>query len=100
MILKLNIHHKLSQEEALSRIKNLFTKLKHDQKDKISGIKEDWNNETLEFQFTAMRFTVSGILTVHQSGVEMVAEVPFAIFLFRSKIKQVIRAKAKELFSE
>ena len=100
MILNLNIHHKLSQQEALSRIKNLFAKLKHDQKDKISDIKEDWNNEALEFQFTVMRFTVSGSLTVHESNVEMEAEVPFAIFLFRSKIKQVIRAKAKELFSE
>ena len=100
MILKQTIHHKLSQQEALSRIKNLFTKLKQEQKDKISGIKEDWNNETLQFQFTVLRFTVSGSLAVHPSSIEMAADVPFAIFLFRSKIKEVIRTKAKELFSE
>ena len=96
----LDITHKLSQHEALSRIKNLFTILRLEQKDKISEVKESWQNETVTFQFAAMGFTVSGILTVHPLNIELNAKVPFAVFLFRNKIKKVIREKAMELFAE
>jgi len=97
--LKLSIHHSLPQLEALSRIKNSLTKLKHEQNDKVSGIKEDWQNETCIFQFTALGFTVSGTLTVHPSRIELFAKVPFAVFLFRNKISKIIKEKAIELFS-
>jgi len=81
------------------RIKNSLTKLKHEQKDKVSGIKEDWQNETCIFQFTALGFTVSGSLIVHPSSVEIDSKLPFAVFLFRNKIKQVISEKGKELLA-
>ena len=96
----LDIPHKLSQQEALSRIKNLFTILRLEQKDKISGVKESWQNETVTFQFTAMGFTVSGMLTVHPSNIELNAKVPFTVFLFRNKIRKVIREKAVELLAQ
>ncbi len=96
---KLSAPHKLHQQEALSRIKNSLTKLKHEQKDKVSGIKEDWQNETCIFQFTVFGFSVSGSLTVHPSRIEIDSKLPFAVFLFRNKIAHVIREKAKELLA-
>ena len=100
MVFKQNIAHNLPQQEALSRIRKTFTRLRLEQKGNISGIKEDWQNETGTFQFTALGFTVSGALTVHPSIVEINAKVPFAVFLFRSKIKQIINEHAKELLAE
>ena len=91
--------HNLPQQEALSRIKNSLAKLKHEQKDKVSGIKEDWQNETCIFQFTALGFTVSGILSVRPSSIELTAKVPFAVFLFRNKINKIIKEKAIELLA-
>ncbi|HET6767953.1 MAG TPA: polyhydroxyalkanoic acid system family protein [Chitinophagaceae bacterium] len=96
---KLSIPHNLPQPEALSRIKYSLAKLKHQQKDKVSGIKEDWQEETCIFQFTALGFTVSGTLTVHPSSVEIDSKLPFTVFLFRNKIKQVISEKGKELLA-
>jgi hypothetical protein len=100
MKFKISVPHLLSQLEAISRIKDLFIKLRHDQKDKISGMKEDWNDKKVEFHFIARGFPVSGTLTVLPSSIDIDAKLPHAAYLFRSKIKQVIREKAKELLSE
>lgn len=97
---KLSIPHQLPQQEALSRIKNSLTKLKREQEDKMSAVKEEWRNETCIFQFTALGFTVSGSFTVHPSNIEIDSKIPFAVFLFRNKIRQVINEKGKKLLAQ
>jgi hypothetical protein len=97
--LKVNIHHHLSKEEAVSRIKKLFTNLRHEQKEKISNVKEEWKDGTGTIHFTAQGFDLSAIIAVHRSSVDIDAKVPFAIYLFKGKIKEVIKTKAEELLS-
>ncbi len=97
--LKLNVPHQLSQEEALSRIKNLLTKVKQEQQDKISNLKEEWKDDTGNFEFTAMGFDLSGAIKVQPSHIEIDANVPFAVTLFKGKIQEMIDKKAKELLS-
>lgn len=98
--LKVSIPHHLPQQEALSRIKKLFASLRHEQKEKISNVKEDWNHETGTIHFSALGFDLSAIVTVHHSIVEVIAKVPFAVSLFSGKIKDVIKTRAEELLSE
>jgi|SRR5215204_3918680 len=97
--LKVSIHHHLHKEEAISRIKKLFTNLKHEQKDKISNVKEDWKDGTGTIHFSAQGFDLSAIVAVHRSTVEIDAKVPFAVYLFKGKIKDVIKTKAEEVLS-
>lgn len=98
--LKVSIPHHLTQKEAISRIKKLFTSLRHEQKDKISNVKEDWTDETGTIQFSTMGFDLSAVVIVHHSSVEINAQVPFAVFLFRGKIKEAIKTRAGELLSK
>ena len=97
--LKLKIPHHLPQQEALSRIKQLMSKLKVEQKEKISNVKEDWNGETGNIEFTAQGFHISGMIQVQPQSVDIDADVPFAVSLFKGKIKNVIEQEAKELLS-
>jgi len=97
--LKVSVHHHLPKEEAISRIKKLFTNLKHEQKDKISHVKEEWNDGTGTVHFSAQGFDLSAIVTVHRSTVEIDAKVPFAVYIFKGKIKDVIKTKAEEVLS-
>ncbi len=97
--LKMHIPHKLSQEEALGRIKTLLHKVKHEQKDNISNVKEEWSHDTGHFHFTAMGFNLSGVIKVHNDVVDIHAKVPMAVYLFRNKIKQVIEEKAHEILA-
>ena len=97
---KMNIPHRLSQEEALARIKGLLGKLMQEQKDKISNVKEEWSGDTGNFQFTAKGFDLSGVIRVQPSSIDVDAKVPFAVSLFQGKIKQLINEKAGELLAE
>lgn len=97
--LNVNIPHHLPRHEAISRIKNLIKGLRHEQKEKISNVKEDWNKETGTIQFSARGFDLSAMVTVHSSSVEINAKVPFAVFLFRNKIKEAIKTRASKLLS-
>lgn len=97
--LKMDIPHQLSQEEALQRIKNLFSKLQEEQKEYISDIQEEWNGQTGNFQFNAKGFDLSGIINVQPNNIHIDATVPFAVSLFKGKIKEVISEKAKKLLS-
>ena len=97
--LKMKVPHGLAQPEALTRIKNLLNTLKREQNDKISNVKESWTDESGNFQFTAQGFNIAGVIHVHPSSIDINADVPFAVSLFKGKIKKLIEEKAKELLS-
>jgi Putative polyhydroxyalkanoic acid system protein (PHA_gran_rgn) len=97
--IRLHIPHKLAQEEALGRIKTLFHKLKHEQKNNISNLKEEWSHDTGHFHFTAQGFDLSGVIKVHGNNIDIHAKVPLAVYLFKNKIKAVIQEKAHEVLA-
>lgn len=97
--LKMNIPHQLSKEEALSRIKNLLGKLKQEQKDKISNVTENWKEDTGNFRFTTYGYDLSGVIKVQSSGIDIDANIPFAVALFKGTIKEIIDKKTRELLS-
>jgi Putative polyhydroxyalkanoic acid system protein (PHA_gran_rgn) len=97
--IKLHIPHKLTEEEALGRIKTLLHKLKHEQKNKISNVKEEWSHNTGHFHFTAQGFDLSGVIKVHAANIDIHAKLPFAVSIFKSRIKAVILEKAHEVLA-
>jgi hypothetical protein len=97
--IKINIPHQLSQEEALKRVKGLIGKFKTELGDSISNVSEEWEGETGQFGFSARGFDISGLIRVNDTSLDIDAKVPFAVSLFKGKIKQVIQEKASELLS-
>jgi len=97
--LNLSIPHQLSQEEALSRIKNLLKNLKEEQAATVSNVREEWNDNGGSFAFSAMGFDLSGNIAVNPSTVDIDAEVPFAVSMFSGTIKNIITQKASELLA-
>ena len=98
--LNMNIPHSLSQEEALTRIKKLLSKLKDEHGDKIQNVREDWEGEKGIFEFTAKGFNLSGNLHVNESSVDIKAHLPFAVSLFKGTIKRIIEEEAGKLLSD
>ena len=49
--IQVTVHHKLTEHEAMARIKNLMTQLKHDHGDKLSNITEEWHARTANSAF-------------------------------------------------
>ena len=101
---KLNmvVSHRLTQDEALKRIKTLLNKMKNkfaDEPDKFRDLHEEWQGNTGEFSFLAMGRPVSGTLTVKPSEVELSGKLPFAAMLFKGQIESTIREEAETLLA-
>ena len=98
--IQVTVHHKLTEHEAMSRIKNLVTNLKQEHGNKVSNIEEEWHARSGKFSFTFQGISLSGSVNLHPAIVEIHGKLPLALTLFRGKIKEVIRVKAHELLDE
>ncbi|MFY9457339.1 MAG: polyhydroxyalkanoic acid system family protein [Candidatus Spechtbacterales bacterium] len=97
--LNMTVTHKLSQDEALARIKSLLGEVKTEFGDKVSNLKEDWSGNRGTFSFSAMGFRVSGTLTVHESKVDLAGNLPFAAIPIKGKVEATIRERAEKLLA-
>lgn len=98
--LDVNIPHELPREEALTRIKRLLANLQEEQKDKIQGVQENWNDNEGSFSFNAKGFTVSGSIRVDDDNVNVQGDLPFMLSFFKDTIANVIRDKAGSLLAK
>ena len=89
--------HELSREEAMSRIKNLFSKIKEEQKGNIQELQEEWAEYGGSFKLKAMGFQVSGTVEVLEKSVEIETKLPLALTMFQGAIKGAIENEAKKL---
>jgi len=95
--IQVTVHHKLTEHEAMSRIKHLVTQLKHEHGDKVSNIEEEWHARSGKFSFAFHGLGLSGTVNLHPGTVEIHGKLPLAVSLFKGKIKEVIKKKADEL---
>ena len=98
---KLNmvVSHRLTQDEAVTRVKTLLGEVKNQFADKISDLREEWNGNTGKFSFSAMGFSVSGTLIVKSAEVELSGNLPFVALFFKGKIESTIRERAETLLA-
>jgi hypothetical protein len=97
--LEMNIKHRLTKNEALTRIKKLLSETKKQHADSISDLVENWNGDVGTFSFSAMGFGVSGTLTVKDTEIVLDGKIPFTASLFKGKIKTTIQNEADKLLS-
>ena len=98
--IQITIHHKLTEHEAMARIKHLVTKLEHEHGDKVSDIQEEWHARSGKFSFSFHGMNFAGTMNLHPGTVEIHGKIPLAVALFRGKIKKVIKEKADELLAK
>jgi hypothetical protein len=97
--LNMVIPHQLLPEEVLIRIKKMLNKIKDENPDKISEVKEQWTGYTGEFSFTAQSFLFYGKITVEPFQIKLDAELPLVAMIFKGKIEETIRKEAERLLT-
>ena len=97
--MSLSVPHKLSQEEAASRVKKMIEKLRSQFGDRASKLQESWNGYTGMYSFEVMGFAVSGKLDVGKSDVRMEGQFPFAALPLKGRIERTAREKLEELLA-
>lgn len=97
--LNLDVPYSIPQEEALTRIKTLLSETKKEHAAIIKNLQEDWNGNTGKFSFTAQGFDIEGTLTVNPGVVNLDAQIPFALTMFKGTITNMIKEKAGQLLA-
>ena len=89
----ITVPHRLAQVEALRRIQNEIEVLKAKYGEKITGLRDGWNNNRYVFQGSAMGFAVSGAVRVTPLQVEIDGDLPLLAMPFRGRIEATIRER-------
>jgi Putative polyhydroxyalkanoic acid system protein (PHA_gran_rgn) len=97
--MNITVPHNLSQDEALSRIKNAIAQAKSQHSGNIKDLQEKWNGNVGTFSGSGMGQAASGTITVNPSEIVFDLALPFAATFFKGKIEAGIREFAAKLFA-
>jgi len=89
--LSITVPHALGSEEAVSRLKDFFARIKQEHQDKVSNLEEQWEGNKLSYGFSTFGFNIKGDLTVEPNEVVVNGSLPFAAMMFKGKIEESVR---------
>jgi Putative polyhydroxyalkanoic acid system protein (PHA_gran_rgn) len=93
----MTVRHRLSRDEATTRIKNLLQDVKKQYANDIDDIREEWGPHSLRFSFKATGHDISGVITVGWFQVTLEGEIPQAALPLQRAIENIIREQAQVL---
>ena len=93
----LTVRHRLSREEATTRLKTLLHEVKNRYAHDISQLREEWGPYAVRFSFNARGHDISGVLTVGWFQVTLEGELPHAVMPWQSPIERLLREQAQAL---
>jgi len=95
----MSVPHRLSQEEAKSRISKLIADTRDKFGHQVSDVEESWTGHTDMFSFRAMGFSIDGRLDVALAEVSIDINVPWAALPFKGRIESEILKQAGQLLA-
>lgn len=97
--LEISVPHKLSQDEALDRIKRFVASAKVQYSSKTGDVEESWNGYVGSFSGKAGPSVVSGTLTVNPSSVVLNFALPFIAMLAKGQIESGVREQLSKILA-
>lgn len=95
--LSVTVAHKLTQEEALNRIKRFIGSVKKQYGSNISDFQESWNGNVGAFKVSARGFSGSGAVTVGPTDVTLELTLPFPAMFLKGQIESTIQQQVTRL---
>ena len=92
-LLTMDISHQLGLEEASRRLREKLDSMREQFSGQVSDFREEWRENELAFDFSAVGMKIAGTVAVEASAVKVAAELPFAAAMFKGIIEQRIRTE-------
>jgi hypothetical protein len=94
-----SIPHQLGREEAKRRIQQHIGAARQQYGAMASNVREEWEDNQLDFAVTAMGQAVSGNLVVHDDMVHLTVALTGFLGIFAGTIKQRVEQQGKDILS-
>jgi hypothetical protein len=95
----LEVPHKLSADEAKSRLERFIETLQAKFGEKVSDLHQAWSGNTLTFAFKTFGFKIAGAIDSLDNKLDVSGDIPFAAMMFKGKIETEIREQLGRLMS-
>jgi hypothetical protein len=95
-IMKIEVAHHLSREEARQRVEELIETLKVQYKNELQDLAVAWTDYNAHVRLQARGYSTAGNLGVGERNVELDFYLPFLLQVFGKKIRAVVEAKLEE----
>lgn len=91
--MQFKIAHKTTQAAAIRKIKTLLEEQKQKIAENATIETAEWDNNVLNFAFTAQGTHIKGTITVTETEFDIYAKLPLMYRLFEGKIEKAIAAE-------
>lgn len=85
------VPHKLTQDEALAKVKTALTEAGSKYSNMVSDVEEEWNNYIGTCSFRVRGFRVKANVNVGPERVCMESSIPWLLVGWSSKIEELLR---------
>jgi hypothetical protein len=96
---KVTVPHSLGRQTAQDRVAQFLDSVRQRYAADISNVRGDWQDNLLEFGFTAVGMPISGTLVVEEQQVQVSGPLPLMAMMFRGKVEQTIRGELERLLA-
>jgi putative polyhydroxyalkanoate system protein len=91
------VPHELPQQEARERLNRFIDILRQKFQDSVNDLEQNWDGDTLRFQFKTYGIPLKGGIAVEPDKLEVKGDLPFTAVMFRGKIESTIREQLERL---
>jgi hypothetical protein len=98
--ISISIPHRLTQEEARTRLQKGITDLKSQHAASIAQVSETWNGDQMSFRLTAMGQAITGRIDVQPSAIKLDIDLPWLLAAFAEKFRPRIEQEGQKMLEE
>jgi hypothetical protein len=95
--ISVSIPHRLTQQEARTRLQNGIADLKTKHAGKITNLEETWTGNQLAFKLAAMGQKISGRVDVQSDAVKLNVDLPWLIAALANKFRPQIETEGRRM---
>jgi hypothetical protein len=98
--ISISIPHRLTQEEARTRLQKGITDLKSQHAASIAQVSETWNGDQMSFRLTAMGQAITGRVDVQRSAIKLDIDLPWLLAALAEKFRPRIEQEGRKMLEE
>ncbi len=96
----LSIPHRLSPDEARTRIQNTVAGLKSQHAARLAQVDERWAGDHMDFRLSVMGQSVTGRLDVRDNTVDLAIDLPWILAMFAEKVRGEVQREGTKLLEK